>query len=94
MQAAVFHEPYNLELADCPMPTMGSADLQIQVEACGVCGTDRHIYSGEAPSKPPLILGHEYVGTIVEVGSDVPGFNVGDKVAVDPKHFELLNSLK
>lgn len=84
MQAAVFHESYNLELADYPMPKMGSADLRIQVEACGVCGTDRHIYSGEAPSKPPLILGHEYVGSIVEVGSDVLGFNVGDKVAVDP----------
>ncbi len=44
MQAAVFHEPYNLELADCPMPKMGSAGLRIQVEAFEICGTDKHIY--------------------------------------------------
>ncbi len=55
--------------------------------ACGVCGTDVHIYHGEAGSAevtPPVVLGHEYAGIVEEVGADVKGLAPGDHVAVDP----------
>jgi len=54
------------------------------VEACGICGTDLHIFDGTANSNPPVILGHEYVGVVCEVGSDVSRFKKGDRIAVDP----------
>ncbi|HHY47162.1 MAG TPA: zinc-dependent alcohol dehydrogenase family protein, partial [Firmicutes bacterium] len=52
--------------------------------ACGVCGTDFHIYRGEAPARPPVILGHEYFGEIVATGREVEGLGPGDIVAIDP----------
>lgn len=56
-------------------------------QVCGVCGTDVHIYHGEPGSadvNPPVVLGHEYSGEVVEVGEGVTGFAVGDHVTVDP----------
>jgi 2-desacetyl-2-hydroxyethyl bacteriochlorophyllide A dehydrogenase len=50
----------------------------------GVCGTDFHIFNGEAPSKPPVILGHEYCGEVVEFGNRVEELKIGDKVAINP----------
>lgn len=54
------------------------------MEACGICGTDIHIFDGTANSNPPVILGHEYVGVVSEVGSSVSRFQKGDRVVVDP----------
>lgn len=59
-------------------------EVLIKVEACGICGTDIHIYEGTANSKPPVILGHEYTGIIEYVGGNVTLFKSGDRVAVDP----------
>ncbi len=56
----------------------------MQVARCGICGTDVHIYRNEYMSDFPLIPGHEFGGVIVEIGSDVTGYAVGDRVAVDP----------
>jgi 2-desacetyl-2-hydroxyethyl bacteriochlorophyllide A dehydrogenase len=84
MQAAILKKPYDLEIVDYPLSKLSEKELRIQVEACGLCGTDLHIYAGEAPASPPVILGHEYVGKIVEKGAQVFDFEIGDKVAVDP----------
>ncbi len=84
MQAALFEKAFKLDLVNYPLNRMGEKDLRIRVETCGVCRTDLHIYSGEAPASPPVILGHEYVGAIVEIGSKVSGFQIDEKVAVDP----------
>ncbi len=54
------------------------------MKACGICGTDLHIFDGTANSNPPVILGHEYAGTVCEVGSNVSRFKKGDRVVVDP----------
>ncbi|MCL6445247.1 MAG: zinc-dependent alcohol dehydrogenase family protein, partial [Alicyclobacillus sp.] len=57
------------------------------VMACGICGTDQHIYHGKPGSaavSPPIILGHEFAGRIVDVGEDVHEFRVGDRVTIDP----------
>lgn len=67
---------------DKPVP--GPDDLLVRVEACGVCGTDRHLFHGEFPSKPPVTLGHEFAGIIEAMGPQVTGFSVGDRITGDP----------
>ena len=69
------------------MPKVGPKDVLIQVKACGVCGTDVHIYEGDkgaAEVTPPTILGHEFSGVIAEVGSEVTNYKAGDRVCIDP----------
>jgi 2-desacetyl-2-hydroxyethyl bacteriochlorophyllide A dehydrogenase len=65
-------------------PAPGPDDLLVRVEACGVCGTDRHLFHGEFPSKPPVTLGHEFSGIIEAMGSQVSGFAIGDRITGDP----------
>ena len=76
-------EGIEVEPREVPGPQRG--ELKIRVEASGLCGTDLHIASGEYPiARPGLTLGHEFSGTVVEAGPDVGGFEVGDRVVVDP----------
>ena len=74
-----------LELRDVPRPTIGINDVLIRVQRTGICGTDLHIESwdpwAERTIVPPLIVGHEFVGEIVEVGSNVTDFGPGDLVS-------------
>jgi L-iditol 2-dehydrogenase len=65
-----------------PMP--GPDEVLIRVEACGVCGTDRHLFHGEFPCTPPVTLGHEFSGIVEEIGTDVTGFAIGDRITGDP----------
>lgn len=53
------------------------------VKSCGVCGTDLHIHDGDFESRMPVITGHETCGIVVKLGSEVTGFNLGDKVTAD-----------
>jgi 2-desacetyl-2-hydroxyethyl bacteriochlorophyllide A dehydrogenase len=89
MRAAVFDSPGALRMAEVPDPTPDPDELLIKVAACGICGTDLHIADGLFPPTPyPIIPGHEFAGTVVEVGSDAPGgWQRGDRVAVDPSLF-------
>ena len=87
MKSAVFYEKHDLRVEEHPMPEVGPHDVLIQVEACGVCGTDVHIYEGDkgaAEVTPPTILGHEFSGVIREVGSEVKKYKAGDRVCIDP----------
>jgi 2-desacetyl-2-hydroxyethyl bacteriochlorophyllide A dehydrogenase len=59
-------------------------ELLISVKACGICGTDLHIFDGTTDSNPPIIPGHEYAGTIVDAGDNVNKFKKGERVAIDP----------
>ena len=74
-----------LELRDVPEPALGINDVVVRVHKTGICGTDLHIESWDAWAqrtvKPPLVVGHEFVGTIVEVGSNVTGFAPGELVS-------------
>ena len=83
MKAVVLSAVDNLALLDVEKPKPGIKECLVKVLACGICGTDRHIYHGEYPSAKPVILGHEFGGVIEEVG---PGskFQVGQVVSVDP----------
>lgn len=87
MKSAVFYAKHDLRIEDSPMPCVGPNDVLIQVKACGVCGTDVHIYEGDkgaAAVTPPTILGHEFSGVVVQTGSAVRGCRAGDRVCVDP----------
>src|SRR3954453_23200905 len=74
-----------LDLCDVPMPVVGINDVLIRVHKTGICGTDLHIESWDPWAartiKPPLTIGHEFVGEIVEVGSNVDDFRPGDLVS-------------
>ncbi|RPI72893.1 MAG: alcohol dehydrogenase [Ignavibacteriales bacterium] len=84
MLAAIFNSPYNISLVDYPLPRLEPDQLLIKVGACGVCGTDFHIYEGKVSAKPPVILGHEYVGEILDLGREVISFKTGDHIAINP----------
>ena len=72
-----------LRLAQLPDRKVGPGQLLLNVNACGVCRTDLHVIDGELHNpKLPLILGHEIVGTVLEIGADTNGFSVGQKVGV------------
>ena len=83
MKAVVLSAVNDLAFADVERPKPGSNECLVKVLACGICGTDRHIYHGEYPSSKPVILGHEFGGVIEEVGPDSK-FKVGQVVSVDP----------
>ena len=78
---------HGLEVCEVPKPEPGPEDVLVYVEAASICGTDLHIWNWDSWSqrriKPPLTLGHEFCGTIVEVGSKVRQAAVGDFVSAE-----------
>lgn len=87
MKAAVFYGKHDLRIEDIPMPTVGDGEVLVKVHACGICGTDVHIFNGdEGAAKTPAgtALGHEFAGEVVAVGAGVTRASVGDRVCVDP----------
>lgn len=80
MKAAVFVEPGKIELQQRPIPKPGPTDALLKVTTTTICGTDVHILKGEYPVRPGLIVGHEPVGVIAELGSAVTGYQVGQRV--------------
>ena len=86
MKAAILSE-YNLvEWKEMDKPECGTGEVLIRVNFASICGTDQHIHKGEfhPRTQTPMIMGHEFAGEIVEVGSEVTDFKVGEKVAPDP----------
>jgi L-iditol 2-dehydrogenase len=75
--------PGNLKILDVPEPLCGEDAVKIEVAYCGVCGTDIHILKDEFPTHPPVIIGHEFSGTVVQIGSRVKKFKVGDRVVAE-----------
>ncbi len=84
MKAVRLESIGNIFVRDVEKPVPGPDDLLVRVEACGICGTDRHLLHGEFPSVPPLTLGHEFCGIVEAVGSDVKGFSLGSRITGDP----------
>ncbi|HEX7853749.1 MAG TPA: alcohol dehydrogenase catalytic domain-containing protein [Sphingobium sp.] len=82
MKVAILHAPGDLRLEDRAAFTSGRADLVIKVAAAGICGTDLHFrHMGPRFPGQPMPLGHEFAGEVVETGSEVTSFKVGDRVA-------------
>jgi threonine dehydrogenase-like Zn-dependent dehydrogenase len=82
MRAAVFHAAGDIRVDDVPRPRPGPGEAVIRVTLTTICGTDVHILKGEYPVKPGLIVGHEPVGVIEELGPGVIGYEVGERVLV------------
>ncbi|GAA2289276.1 zinc-dependent alcohol dehydrogenase family protein [Streptomyces kunmingensis] len=84
MKAAIVESVGKVVVGEVPDPTPGPRDVVVEVAACGLCGTDLHIRQGEFAPTLPVVPGHEFAGTVAEVGSAVTEVRVGDRVAVDP----------
>jgi (R,R)-butanediol dehydrogenase / meso-butanediol dehydrogenase / diacetyl reductase len=95
MRAVVYNGRHDIEITDVPTPKAGDGQVLIQVAYNGICGTDLHeYYDGPifVPTEPhpltgrslPVVLGHEFSGTVVEVGPGVKTLAEGDRVAVEP----------
>lgn len=83
MKAVVLTDIGKASVCEVNTPSPGPRELLIKVLACGICGTDRHIFHGEYSAHFPLIIGHEFGGVISEVGPQ-SSFKVGEIVSVDP----------
>lgn len=89
MKAAIFHDPYNISVhEDITTPEPAAGEVIVAVEACGICGSDLHLYRTNAHRGPSVlratpqgeIPGHEYSGIVHKVGANVAGYAVGDRV--------------
>src|SRR5262245_36908581 len=73
-----------LSLMELPTPPIRANEVLIKISKTGICGTDLHIYKwnrwAQKNIKPPLLVGHEFVGEVVELGKEVTHFSVGDRV--------------
>ena len=74
-------------MEDVPTPEMGVNDVIIKVTKAAICGTDLHMYKwdewSQAHCKPPYIMGHEFVGIVVDCGPGVRNFRIGDRVTAE-----------
>lgn len=70
----------NIERKQVPVPGVGPEEVLIEVAFCGICGSDLHIETGAHPVDPPVVLGHEFSGTVAGVGEEVTAFSPGDAV--------------
>ena len=82
MQSLRLFHTHDLRRTDGPMPSPTMGEVLVKVTAAGVCGTDRHLFHGEFPCSPPVTLGHEFSGIVVQ--SDDPTLPIGTAIACDP----------
>jgi len=98
MQAAVWYGAGDVRIAEVDVPTPGRGEVLIEVAYCGICGSDLHEYADGPHAIPvvephpasgataPLVLGHEFCGTVAALGPSVVGLTIGDRVAVEPNY--------
>lgn len=90
MKALVLDKYMELNYRDFPAPVIKSSEVLVKVKACGICGSDIHGMDGSTGRRqPPLIMGHEASGEIAEIGSDVQGWKLGDRVTFDSTIYPL-----
>src|ERR1044071_5636221 len=82
MRATVFHCVNDIRVEEVTRPKAGAGEAVIRVTLTTICGTDLHIVRGEYPVKPGLVIGHEPVGVVEELGAGVTGYSVGDRAPV------------
>lgn len=82
MKATVFHSANDIRIEEVPRPEAGANEAVIRITLTTICGTDLHIVRGEYPVRSGLVIGHEPVGVIEELGVGVTGYRVGDRVLV------------
>ena len=90
MKALVLEEYNKLIFRDFPDPELALDEVLIRVKACGICGSDVHGMDGSTGRrKPPIVMGHEASGEIVEIGANVTNWDVGDRVTFDSTIYPL-----
>jgi threonine dehydrogenase-like Zn-dependent dehydrogenase len=83
MKAAVIHGPHKITCDEVPDPTIQNGhDIILKVTATAICGSDLHMYSGGIPQPRPMVMGHEFMGIVEEIGPSVKKLRVGDRVVV------------
>jgi threonine 3-dehydrogenase len=82
---AKLHSEKGIWMTECEKPTVGHNDLMIKIHKTAICGTDMHIYQWDDWARNtipvPMVVGHEYVGEVVDIGQEVLGFSLGDRVS-------------
>lgn len=73
-----------VEMRNVPKPEPSLGEVLVKVKAVGVCGTDIHVFQDEMIYEPPVTLGHEFTGTIAELGREVRGWKLGERVVAEP----------
>jgi len=90
MKALVLEEYNKLVFKEVPDPLISSDEVLVRVKACGICGSDIHGMDGSTGRRiPPLIMGHEASGIIVDTGEEVQGWKSGDRVTFDSTVYPL-----
>ena len=85
MKTLVYAAPEKVEVREMPVPEPKEGQVRIRVSYCGICGSDIGIFAGKHPrAKAPLVLGHEFIGTIDAINGGSGKFNVGDRVSAYP----------
>jgi len=84
IRRAVFLGAGQIAVEEAPELVPAPHQVIVEVAACGICGTDRAIFRGDYPVRAPIVLGHEYAGTVIATGSDVDTVGVGEAVCIDP----------
>lgn len=88
MRALVYKGPGELALEMRPVPEIGENEVLIRVESCGICGSDVAGYLGKTGRRiPPMVMGHEFAGTIVGLGGQVHSLQIGQRVTAQPIRF-------
>ena len=86
MKAAVFHGPGDMSIEEVPEPELEKDDVLVRVRACGICGSDLHMYKHGlfedlgVPMGTGRVLGHEFSGEIAEINGNIEGLNIGDRI--------------
>ena len=87
MKAAYFYEPNKLMIEETDIPSIGKKEMLLKVKAASVCGTDLRIFKNghfKIPQGTKRVLGHEFSGEIAKTGSDVKGYQEGERVVIVP----------
>jgi L-iditol 2-dehydrogenase len=83
--AAVWYGGKDIRIEDVPKPRIAKDEVLVKVKAVGICGSELHAYEGVSQRRtPPLIMGHEFSGEVVEIGKEVQNLKIGERVVVDP----------
>ena len=96
MRAALLYGKEDIRLEDLPIPKIGPGEILLRTVSASVCGTDiRMLKHGHAfaSQDKPLVIGHEMAGTVAEIGSDVAGYRIGQRVCVAPNYNPLSSRL-
>ncbi len=85
MKTLLYSAPWHMQVTEAPLPKLAADDVLVSVKAVGICGSDVHGYTGRTGRRtPPMIMGHEFSGTVAALGSNIKGVEEEDEVIVSP----------